>query len=296
MAVELWLLQRIGLPLGVALFALLKNGTPLLQPFDDRRPERRRSNRTGLPPEVANRSAIDSLSFANLPLSALLLLLLGLLVFRDFVFGDKVLLYKEVGSDSLNDYFPTFAHLSDYLRTSGLPSWSFSVGMGQNLIYLIGYLVLDPVVWLPKIDHSPMLSCFSIWQRASSLVAIFEISSTAWPDLSSLAGGFSAALFFGFHVHWSCWIVFADEIVCFTFVLFAVEDGNSGGRWVLFATRSRLVSLITVFHLYLCAVLLSFYLPASADRTIWLETGRAIIASCAQLAAVCFPWRLVWRA
>src|SRR5256885_8520092 len=90
---------------------------------------------------------------ASLPhnlLAALILMLIGVVVFRDFLFGSKLLLYKDAGSDSINHYYPYFVHISDYLCQTGMPSWSFNVGMGQDLFYVIGYLILDPVVWLPK--------------------------------------------------------------------------------------------------------------------------------------------------
>ena len=85
-----------------------------------------------------------------IPLFALTIVLVGGLIFRDFLFGDRLLLYKDIGSDSLIDYYPWFVHFSDYLRSQGIPSWSFSVGMGQDIFYLAGYLILQPIVWLPR--------------------------------------------------------------------------------------------------------------------------------------------------
>src|SRR5712692_952193 len=79
-----------------------------------------------------------------------LLLLVGLVVFRDFLLGDKLPLYKDIGSDSLNDSYPYFVHLSDYIRHTGFPSWSFYIGMGQSLSLFAGYLVWQPIVWLPR--------------------------------------------------------------------------------------------------------------------------------------------------
>src|SRR5215472_301291 len=78
---------------------------------------------------------------------ALVLLFVGVLVFCNFLLGDKVLLYKDVGADSINDSYPYFVHLSDYIRREGLPSWSFYVGMGQSLFYLTGSLIWEPVIW-----------------------------------------------------------------------------------------------------------------------------------------------------
>src|ERR1700730_683926 len=85
-----------------------------------------------------------------LVLTGLCLLVVGAWIFRDFLFGNALLLYKDAGSDSINDYYPSFVHLSDYVHNQGLPSWSFYTGMGQDLSYLAGYLILEPVTWLPR--------------------------------------------------------------------------------------------------------------------------------------------------
>src|SRR5207247_10532062 len=72
------------------------------------------------------------------------------LIFLDFLFNGAVLLYKDIGNDSINSYYPDFVHLSNYIRNRGFPSWSFHVGMGQDLAYATGYLIWQPVSWLPK--------------------------------------------------------------------------------------------------------------------------------------------------
>ena len=100
------------------------------------------------------------------------LLLLGGLSFRDLVFGDRVLLYRDIGSDSFTDYYPWFVHFSDYIRNDGIPSWSFSVGMGQDIFYLVGYLILEPVTWL-RGGLMPTHWSISIWPGFWSWVYCF---------------------------------------------------------------------------------------------------------------------------
>jgi hypothetical protein len=88
--------------------------------------------------------------FVRISTVALVLLVIGAIIFGPFLFGPKLLLYKDIGSDSVNDDYPTFAHLSDYIRTVGAPSWSFQVGLGQSIFSLASLLLFDPVAWLPK--------------------------------------------------------------------------------------------------------------------------------------------------
>lgn len=194
--------------------------------------------------------------------AASLLLLLGSFVFSAFLFGNRVLLYKDVGADSINDTFPYFVHLSDYIRLNGMPSWSFCVGMGQDLFYLIGYLVFDPVVWLSR-NAIPEALVFQHLAKTvvAGLAFMGFLRLRGLTVYASLAGSvflsFSAYMCMG-----SCWNVLEDEVICFGILLFAAEKAIRDGRWLYVPLAIALVSLVTVFHLYLAALLLCLYVPA----------------------------------
>src|SRR5215510_6585126 len=76
--------------------------------------------------------------FARKSLWILLITLFSivLVVFKDFLFLEKVYLYKDIGSDSVNIGYPNLFHVVDYLRTIGIPKWSFNQGLGQSLFVL----------------------------------------------------------------------------------------------------------------------------------------------------------------
>src|SRR5436305_11921940 len=81
----------------------------------------------------------------------LALVVLWLLVYRNFIFGGSTLLYKDVGVDSINIYYPRYVLVSDYIRDEGIPFlWSFRVGMGQTIFPSLSALLITPVVWLAK--------------------------------------------------------------------------------------------------------------------------------------------------
>lgn len=182
-------------------------------------------------------------------------------VYRDFVFGASTLLYKDIGSDSVNVYYPYLVHISGYLRSEGFPSWSFHVGMGQSISYFVGYLIWQPIVWLPKTMVSYALVfqhlfkilvagllffCF-LQLRGLKLVAAF---------LGSCLLAFSAYMCMG-----SCWYIQADEVVSFTALLFAAELAVTRGRWIFLVISVAVTGLLTAFHLYFCALFLVGYVP-----------------------------------
>jgi uncharacterized membrane protein YfhO len=85
----------------------------------------------------------------------------------------------------------------------------------------------------------------------------------------------------------SCWVVSADETIGFTFLLFAMEEAISRGRWIYIPVAVALMGLVTVFHFYLSAVLLCLYVPTRLFEIHgWrpVELGRA----CTHLALFAF--------
>ena len=85
-----------------------------------------------LAPGAAGRRA-GAKNFIPYLIAAFALTLVGVVIFHEFLWQGRLPLYLDIGADSLNDYYPTFVHLSDYIRHEGFPSWSFSVGMGQSI-------------------------------------------------------------------------------------------------------------------------------------------------------------------
>ena len=45
--------------------------------------------------------------------------LLILVIFHDFLFGNSLYLFKDIGSDTINTFYPHFIYLYDHLRTEG---------------------------------------------------------------------------------------------------------------------------------------------------------------------------------
>jgi len=227
----------------------------------------------------------------NRPLSSLrilvvafALLILGVLIFWDFVFGNKVLLYKDVGSDSVNIFYPYYVLRSDYLRHVGMLSWSFQLGMGQNLYPYLGSVLIAPVIWLAKgAIAKALVYQHLLYVVISGLLFARFLADRGLTFASCLLGAlllsFSAYMCIG-----SCWYFHAYEVVCFTFLLFAAEQAVGRGYWLYLVLAVAVVSLLGAFHLYLCALLLCFYVPARLiERFSWQPVP--ILRVCATLAA-----------
>ncbi len=207
-------------------------------------------------------------------LTALCLLIVGTLIFRDFFFGNAVLLYKDIGSDSLIDYYPWFVHFSDYLRNEGFPSWSFAVGMGQDIFYLAGYLLLDPVTWLPKGLIAPAL----VYQHlAKILVAgllFFRFLRLREFGAARLAAGFAPSLFFRLHDAWAAaGISWPTKSSASPRCLLAAEEAINRRALVPCHPRRRAWSVSWVRSSSTWRVAAALLRARKILRTIWMATS-----------------------
>jgi hypothetical protein len=203
------------------------------------------------------------------------LLVVGVAAFRDFVFGDKLLIYKDIGSDSANYYYPYLLLFSDYIRTEGLPLWTFRIGLGQTMFPDIGAVLLfQPAAWFPRdwIGHLMVYQHLLLVLVAGVFFSRFLVLrgvGRAASILGALLFGFSAYMTMG-----SIWTVLAGEVVCVAYALFALEMALVRGRWIHLPFAVAIFPLLTSFHLYLCAVLLTAYTIArfAAEPTLGITT------------------------
>jgi uncharacterized membrane protein YfhO len=92
------------------------------------------SGDTGLKELTSHPNSILKFIETNpLLLLILLICIAGFFIFKDYFLFRKLYIFKDIGSDTYNQAYPLYVHMSDYLRSDGIPRWSFNVGMGQNI-------------------------------------------------------------------------------------------------------------------------------------------------------------------
>jgi Bacterial membrane protein YfhO len=212
---------------------------------------------------------------------------LWLVIYRDFVFGPKVLLFGETGSDSLNVFYPFYLLLSDYLHEVGMLSWSFRLALGQDLFPHFGNLVVAPIIWLPKRAISTALIYQDLLYTVLTGVLFARFLRSRGLCVATCVLGALLLSFSGYMTAGSCWYFQAQEVVCFTLLLLATEAAVVRGRWIFLPLVVVAVALLGSFHLFVCAIFLSFYVPFRLiERFSWQPA--ALIRRSALIAAAAF--------
>jgi len=194
---------------------------------------------------------------------ALLLALIALLssvIYWDFLTFSHLFLYKDIGSDTLNVFYPKYVHLADYLRTEGWPGWSFSQGMGQNIFpHSIG----NPFELLLMLMGSERLAYGLVYIEVlkislSGLFFYLYLRVLSISVLTSVIGGLLYA-FSGFMILGGTWYVFSVEAVYFALLLYVFERYLKDGVWLYFPIAVALVLAGMSFSLYLFTLFLLPY-------------------------------------
>ncbi|MCC6182563.1 MAG: YfhO family protein [Bacteroidia bacterium] len=190
-----------------------------------------------------------------------LVLLSCYIIFSDFIHLKKIYLFKDIGSDTINMYHPLLIHLSEYIKQEGVPGWSFSQGMGQNVFplwlgdFFSNFIMLFDKGTIPKVivymELLKIILCALIFFKY-----LQELKVTGF---ASLIGALLYA-FTGYVILGGTWIIFSTEAVYVAVLLLGVESWLNRGKWFLLLLGITLIGFLQPFYLYSYTIFLIGYI------------------------------------
>lgn len=231
---------------------------------EEKEPKAKSSPRENAIDGVTSRYAdkvVQFLDAHSLSATITLLLLILSFVFRDFISLQNVFLYKDIGSDTINTFYPILAHTADYVHAFGLPKWSFNAGMGQNIFpFSLIHGPFDLILLLAGKDALVYLLGFV------EMLKIFCGGIVFYHYLRLLKIGpfvcMSGSLLFsfsGFMILGGGWYLFSYEAVLIALLLFSFEKLFQQNSWFSFPIVIALIAISMPFYLYTYGVFLLLY-------------------------------------
>ncbi len=189
-----------------------------------------------------------------------IILLIGVLVFRDFLFSDKLYFFKDMGSDSYNFSYPYLYHQAEYISKFGLPKWSFGFGMGQSLFPFFLRDPFDIFLYMAGKDHiyGGMILKELTKIVLAGITFFYYLKSLKLTDFTSIVGSLLFA-FCGFVIVGSGWYIFSFEAFNMALLLLAYEQLFTQKKWLLFPIAIFLICISQPFNLYVYGIFLAFY-------------------------------------
>jgi uncharacterized membrane protein YfhO len=189
-----------------------------------------------------------------------IILLVSYVVFSDFISLKKVYLFRDIGSDSLNIYFPWLAGTSDYLKTESSLGWSFSQGMGQNLFPLwLGDVFSNALTYFDKSQIPYGLVFMEITKIFLAGFIFYKfLKELKLSNYSSLLFAFLFA-FSGFVILGGCWTIFSLEAVYAALILYGFERWLNHKKFTWLVIGITLMAFLQPFFLFMYTILLAAY-------------------------------------
>ena len=190
------------------------------------------------------------------------LALCSFIVFRDFITGEKIFLYKDIGSDSVNILYPSLMQMSDYIKNFGVPTWSFEQGMGQNMFPLwLGDIFSNLLTILFSKEKIPYLlgTVEAIKIVLCGVVFYKYLLELKVSKFAAYTGSLLFA-FCGFIVLGSCWTIFSVEALYVATILYGFERWLNHGKIFWLVSGITALAFLQPFLLFPYTLFLAAYI------------------------------------
>jgi uncharacterized membrane protein YfhO len=189
-----------------------------------------------------------------------LIIILAIIVLKDFIFLEKTFLYKDIGSDTINIFYPQMLQLSDNLRNDGIPKWSFYQGMGQNVFGSGGGDIFFTLVSL--LSRETIVYGIAYMHLAKIILGgiffFLYLKTLTTSGFASLVGAILFS-FSGYMILGGCWIGYSTDAVYGAFLLYSFEKWLKQKVCYFFPIAIALISAFSPVWLYLYTIFFLIY-------------------------------------
>jgi uncharacterized membrane protein YfhO len=182
-------------------------------------------------------------------------------VFKDYLLLKKLYIFKDIGSDTYNQAYPFYVHMSNYFRSDGIPRWSFNVGMGQNTFPGIFSDPFTLIISLFRPGQIPFVIVYIELLKIflSGIFFFLYLRIMKMNSYVAIIGGLSFA-FSGYMITGTEWYNFSTYCVYMAFALFAFEKYLMQNNWKFLPPAIYFLSTFP-FSFYAFGLFLLCYVP-----------------------------------
>ena len=216
-----------------------------------------------------------------LPQFLALLVLLEILLYRDFLFGGSTFVFTDLGDDSYTLYYPQMVQQLEALGRGELPGWSFAAGLGRNTYPYWLRPLATPLCYLFFRDDVPggMLWTQLLYTFLAGWTIFAWLRERGLHALACTVGGLLYAGC-GYVMIYASWCVFewSETYLHFALLLLGLEQLLRRGRWWPLLLCGFLIAVTYPVHLYFAVLMAASYLALRwadgdwrPDRAGWLR-------------------------
>jgi len=217
-------------------------------------------------PPKAKKQPESGPSFFDMPgkkiyyLFAALLVVIAFIIFRDYLLFNRIYMFKDIGSDTLNSFYPNYMASADYLKKFGTLSWSFNIGMGHDVTAFAFNDPLNFIMYLFPPSKIAWLLGYKEFIKIilAGFIFFLYLKNLSLRTFAAVAGTLMFA-FSGYMIVGGQWYVFSAEALYIALVLLSFELLFRKNMPWLFPVPFLLIGITSAFSLYTIPVFLVIY-------------------------------------
>ena len=213
-------------------------------------------------------------------------------MFRDYLYGNDLMIFNDIGSDTWQQYIMNYTSIVNHLRDGSFSLWDFNNGLGINQF---NFNLFDPFLMLlygagVVLGPAHMLLYINVIQILKIMVAAFAfywfLSQFSFSVLSKMITSYAYALN-GFLLVWGQHYQFGTVMIYFPLMLLFCEKfiQKKKGK-ALFPVMVFLCGIYSVYFTYMCLAATGLYLLfriLMLDGLTWKERIQRFLLGCAEM-------------
>lgn len=213
-------------------------------------------------------------------------------IFRDYLYGNDLMIFNDIGSDTWQQYIMNYTSIVNHLRDGSFSLWDFNNGLGINQF---NFNLFDPFLMLlygvgVVLGPAHMLLYINVIQILKIMVAAFAfywfLSQFSFSVLSKMITSYAYALN-GFLLVWGQHYQFGTVVIYFPLMLLFCEKfiQKKKGK-ALFPVMVFLCGIYSVYFTYMCLAATGLYLLfriLMLDGFTWKERIQRFLLGCAEM-------------
>ena len=213
-------------------------------------------------------------------------------IFRDYLYGNDLMIFNDIGSDTWQQYIMNYTSIVNHLRDGSFSLWDFNNGLGINQF---NFNLFDPFLMLlygvgVVLGPAHMLLYINVIQILTIMVAAFAfywfLSQFSFSVPSKMITSYAYALN-GFLLVWGQHYQFGTVVIYFPLMLLFCEKfiQKKKGK-ALFPVMVFLCGIYSVYFTYMCLAATGLYLLfriLMLDGLTWNERIQRFLLGCAEM-------------
>ena len=195
----------------------------------------------------------------------LVILISCLVIYADFIFGNKFFMFDDIGSDTKSQYVMWYSSIADKIRTGTFSFWDFKNGFGAN-ISMEG--IYDPFQFLicifGAVFGTSFIPYFLIYINILKIVLAglfmyYFLNCFKLSEKSKIILSYMYA-FNGFMIVWGQHYAFATIVVYLPILFATVEKLLSNKKmWILVTLATFVIGIYSLYFCYMSLLTVGIY-------------------------------------